>query len=1003
MINQRIPFLLAMMAITSAMAVIPPTGVNNLYKNIPALQAITGSTQLDSLSFNWSAISDVSATEWQVIRYDKSGFIAQIVGSPISSFTPLSTDEVIIDRIMSLIEKLSPFFGLSESNFQVVRLNRFSEFTSIFVQPEFEGKKLYGSLMAFSFSSAGSLVSVKGRGFGSNLRGGFSIGYDRAIEIAHQYSKLSGVESHTGKIWLPILRGSDVEIRATIKVELIPNDPALRPVIYVDAENGEVLAAENAVVYDRVDGQFRGEFLPLHPRGGIDEAPFPYEFIRIENTERFSDRNGDFGIEVNANNAPYDIYSELRGRWVNVNYEDGADATYRFRMQNAGEIDVMWDDDNSRLDERGLYFHTNLIHSYWKELDQNFVGMDYPVPATCMVGNNYDNAYWNGQGMFFGDGNQRDNFALLSDIIYHEYGHGVTGHIYPRGVLPYTGESGALNEAWSDYFPCSISNEPLVGEGGRRGGSIRNLDNDFVHNPPNWGEVHQDSRIISAAMWHSREILGADITDPLFHFARYHYGNDFLGYFTDVLITDDDDGNITNGSPNGYTLYEQFGRHGIGPGALPDFRTKTFLYDDDSDGAEGNQNNQWEAGESIRLEIELYRAGTLFPPAAENVRIEISTDHPAIELIRSQVNYGDMRVDNRRRGEGSFLIQISDEAELSFANFAMRITASNDFIEESIFRIPLGRPPILLVQDGRGEIDHSAFFEESLDQNDLVYDQLELADPMFPVLERLMAFSTIIWFTGDEETELLQPSDRVALEEFLDAGGNLLLTGQSAGDAGGIDEFYRDYLGVENTIDSIHHFDVLGVDGDPVSDGLWLLLTGGPGAMNQRRPGAIRAIEPAVEILHWTDRGLNEPAAGVRRIDPDRNSKTIFLSFGLEAVSGRGPTDNHEVALRRMLQWLDVPVNVPEKSPIPLTFEILTPFPNPFNSAITLQVRFNREETINFSVYDLSGRLINSGEIIGKIGLNEWSIDSSAWGSGLYFANVKGHYQQQTFRLVHLK
>jgi len=475
-----------------------------------------------------------------------------------------------------------------------------------------------------------------------------------------------------------------------------------------------------------------------------------------------------------------------------------------------------------------------------------------------------------------------------------------------------------------------------------------------------------------------------------------------MTYFVDILITDDDDGDITNGSPNGYALYEQFGRHGIGPGVTPDFSTKKLLYDDDQSGADGNGNNLWEAGEIIRLEIELFRAGSLYPPAAENVQIELTCDHPSVELIRSMAGYGDMRVDDRQQGDQPFLFGIREDAELSFADFTMIITAE-DFRQDTTFRIPIGRPPILLVRDGRHEWDYTSFFEESLDGMELVYDQLRLADPIFPVEQRLEMFNTVIWFTGDARDDILQRDDREALEDFLDGGGNLLLTGQSAGTANGSQDFFRDYLGAINTIDSVRHFDVLGVEDDPASNELWLLLTGSPGAMNQRRPGAVRAIEPAVEIFHWTERVEEPPAAGVRRIDPRSGARTIYLSFGLEAVSGRGPTDNMQTALGQMLQWLDVPVSVVDEAVQPTSFEILTPYPNPFNSAITLQFRISHREAVNFSVYDLSGRVMASGNMVAAVGLNEWSIDSAGWGSGVYFAVIQAQNRRQSFRLVHLK
>jgi Zn-dependent metalloprotease len=64
---------------------------------------------------------------------------------------------------------------------------------------------------------------------------------------------------------------------------------------------------------------------------------------------------------------------------------------------------------------------------------------------------NFDNAFWNGQQMVYGDGDGRifDEFYKSPDVIGHELTHGVTQ--YESG-LEYQGESGALNESISDVF-----------------------------------------------------------------------------------------------------------------------------------------------------------------------------------------------------------------------------------------------------------------------------------------------------------------------------------------------------------------------------------------------------------------------------------------------------------------------------------------------------------------------------------------------------------------------
>ncbi|OKI04744.1 peptidase M4 [Streptomyces sp. CB02923] len=83
-----------------------------------------------------------------------------------------------------------------------------------------------------------------------------------------------------------------------------------------------------------------------------------------------------------------------------------------------------------------------------------------PLNATVHYGENYDNAFWDGQRMVFGDG---DNdlfldFTIPVDVIGHELTHGVTQH---TANLDYFGQSGALNESMSDVFGALIKQYAL--------------------------------------------------------------------------------------------------------------------------------------------------------------------------------------------------------------------------------------------------------------------------------------------------------------------------------------------------------------------------------------------------------------------------------------------------------------------------------------------------------------------------------------------------------------
>jgi len=82
-------------------------------------------------------------------------------------------------------------------------------------------------------------------------------------------------------------------------------------------------------------------------------------------------------------------------------------------------------------------------------------GQGLPLNAYVHYGQGYDNAFWDGKEMIFGDGDGTafTRFTISVDVIGHELTHGVTGS---EVNLTYLGQSGALNESVSDVFGSLI-------------------------------------------------------------------------------------------------------------------------------------------------------------------------------------------------------------------------------------------------------------------------------------------------------------------------------------------------------------------------------------------------------------------------------------------------------------------------------------------------------------------------------------------------------------------
>lgn len=110
------------------------------------------------------------------------------------------------------------------------------------------------------------------------------------------------------------------------------------------------------------------------------------------------------------------------------------------------------------------------------------------LDSTVHFGRAYDNAFWDGQQMVYGDGDNRifGRFTQCLDVIGHELTHGVTQ--FDAGLI-YQDQPGALNESVSDVFGSLVKQKSLgqtasdadwlIGKGlfapGIRGAALRSM------------------------------------------------------------------------------------------------------------------------------------------------------------------------------------------------------------------------------------------------------------------------------------------------------------------------------------------------------------------------------------------------------------------------------------------------------------------------------------------------------------------------------------------------
>jgi len=82
------------------------------------------------------------------------------------------------------------------------------------------------------------------------------------------------------------------------------------------------------------------------------------------------------------------------------------------------------------------------------------------LESTVHYSEDYNNAFWNGTQMVYGDGDGDifTRFTKSLEVVGHELTHGVTQY---EAALEYQGQPGALNESFSDIFGSLIKQYSL--------------------------------------------------------------------------------------------------------------------------------------------------------------------------------------------------------------------------------------------------------------------------------------------------------------------------------------------------------------------------------------------------------------------------------------------------------------------------------------------------------------------------------------------------------------
>ncbi|MCK9611409.1 MAG: M4 family metallopeptidase [Bacteroidales bacterium] len=279
--------------------------------------------------------------------------------------------------------------------------------------------------------------------------------------------------------------------RLAYRFDIYAHKPMSRQWVFVDASTGNIL-----LTLDRIHTE-----KPVILANATGSADTKYSGTRTITTDytgstyRLRETGRGLGIET------YDLNTGTN--YTNTDFTDS---------------DNNWTGINAQQDEvaRDAHWGTEKTWDYFYYIHgrNSINNAGFKLLSYVHYDNNYVNAFWDGERMTYGDGDNQNSPLTTLDICAHEITHGLTEN---TANLTYSNQSGALNEGFSDIFGASVefyAKPPdadynwTIGE--EIGEAFRSMSNPNLYDQPdtylgdNWysglgdnGGVHYNSGVIN--------------------------------------------------------------------------------------------------------------------------------------------------------------------------------------------------------------------------------------------------------------------------------------------------------------------------------------------------------------------------------------------------------------------------------------------------------------------------------------------------------------------------
>ncbi|MDE1464688.1 M4 family metallopeptidase [Spartinivicinus poritis] len=363
------------------------------------------------------------------------------------NLTPTESNQTI-QQLLNLPE---------DENIQLIRsVNIAKSHRKLRFQQQFHDIPVWDTNITAELNANGELINISGyllEGIAADIPNPITqLSATEALQLAIQTAnipnnKVAALENQSIKPF--IYQDKSGTARLVFRVSFVSHDPQpKRPHYIIDAVSGEVIDSWEGLTHGQATGPGGNE------KTGLYEYGIDYGFLVVTDDCQMSNKH----VET-----------------INLNHKRSGGVIHQFECPR-----------NTVKPINGAYSPLNDAHYFGSVVFAmynewfNSSPLSFKLKMRVHYSNGYENAFWDGKQMTFGDGRNLFYPLVSLDVVSHEVSHGFTEQ---HSNLIYRYQSGGINESFSDIageaaeYYMKGSNDWMVGSDiFKRSGALRYFD-----------------------------------------------------------------------------------------------------------------------------------------------------------------------------------------------------------------------------------------------------------------------------------------------------------------------------------------------------------------------------------------------------------------------------------------------------------------------------------------------------------------------------------------------